>query len=67
VKTIIYNVEGANGKRWQMIMADWFVHGDSVTSEITGEEFVVWDPWYNRFLRFCFGGHNRILKLNNGK
>lgn len=48
-----------------MEMADWFEHRDIVTADLTRQEFIVWDPWYNRLLRRFFGGHNKRLKSYN--
>jgi hypothetical protein len=40
---------------------DWFEHKDVITLEGINKKFVVWDPWYNRFFRWAFGGHLKRL------
>lgn len=42
--------------------SDWYEHHDIVKT--THQEFVLWDPWYNRLLRYLFNGHYKKLKLH---
>ena len=46
---------------------DWYQHNDILTMDSTKQQYIVWDPWYNRFARWLLGGHHKELKIYHDK